>query len=117
MEADHVYQYSRLTGKDAIRLIHLQPSGHLESGIVCSLKDATLAEYRDGIADHYVAISYVWGDENDRRSISVDGKPLDITASLECALRHIRDRACSVSGLTAFASTKRMFMIATSKYV
>ncbi|PMD39536.1 HET-domain-containing protein, partial [Hyaloscypha variabilis F] len=59
--------------------------------IQCSLKDATLAEYRDDIADHYVALSYVWGDANDKRCIMVDGKRLDITASLDSALRHIRD--------------------------
>ncbi len=44
MEIDDVYQYSELTGEDAIRLIHLQPCGDLEAGIECSLKDATLAE-------------------------------------------------------------------------
>jgi hypothetical protein len=57
----------------------------------CSLKDATLAEYRDDIADHYVALSYVWGDANDKRCIMVDGKRFNITASLDSALRHIRD--------------------------
>jgi hypothetical protein len=85
------YQYSELTGKDAIRLIHLQPCEDLETDIECSLKDAILAEYRDDIGDHYTAISYVWGDESDTRSISVDRKRLEITASLESALRHIRD--------------------------
>jgi hypothetical protein len=91
MEVDDVYQYSELTGKDAIRLIHLQPCEDLEARIECSLKDAILTEYRDDIGDHYIAISYVWGDQNDTRSISVDGKRLEITASLDSALRHIRD--------------------------
>jgi hypothetical protein len=50
-----------------------------------------LAEYRDDICDHYIAISYVWGDQNDTRTISVDGKRLQITASLDSALRHVRD--------------------------
>ncbi|KAH6702864.1 heterokaryon incompatibility, partial [Leptodontidium sp. MPI-SDFR-AT-0119] len=39
----------------------------------------------------YTALSYVWGDASDRRHISIDGKSLSITASLHCALRHIRD--------------------------
>jgi len=85
------YEYSQLNGPDAIRLIHLQPCKDLEAGIECSLKDATLAEYRDDICDHYIAISYVWGDQDDTRTISVDGKRLQITASLDSALRHVRD--------------------------
>ncbi|KAH8773987.1 heterokaryon incompatibility protein-domain-containing protein, partial [Hyaloscypha finlandica] len=84
------YEYSQLNGPDAIRLIHLQPCKDLEAGIECSLKDTTLAEYRD-IYDHYIAISYVWGDQDDTRTISVDGKRLRITASLDSALRHVRD--------------------------
>jgi hypothetical protein len=93
MEADDAdqYEYSQLNGPDAIRLIHLQPCKNLEAGIECSLKDATLAEYRDDICDHYIAISYVWGDQDDTRTISVDGKRLQITASLDSALRYVRD--------------------------
>jgi hypothetical protein len=52
----------------------------------------TLAEYDHDVVDHYVAPSYVWGDETDKRKISIEGKKLEITASLDCALRHIRDR-------------------------
>ncbi|KAH8783873.1 heterokaryon incompatibility protein-domain-containing protein, partial [Hyaloscypha sp. PMI_1271] len=85
------YEYSQLNGPDAIRLIHLQACKDLEAGIECALKDATLAEYRDDICDHYIAISYVWGDQDDTRTISVDGKRLQITASLDSALRHVRD--------------------------
>ncbi|KAE9368933.1 HET-domain-containing protein, partial [Stipitochalara longipes BDJ] len=92
MDVDEVYQYSELEGDDAIRLIYLQPCEDLEARIECSLKDAILTEYGEDIGDHYIAISYVWGDKNDRRSILVDGKRLDITASLDSALRHVRDR-------------------------
>lgn len=52
----------------------------------------TLVEYDHDVVDHYVALSYVWGDETDKRAISIEGKKLEITASLDCALRHIRDR-------------------------
>jgi hypothetical protein len=51
-----------------------------------------LAYYYHDVVDHYVALSYVWGDETDKRAISIGGKKLGITASLDCALRHIRDR-------------------------
>jgi hypothetical protein len=91
MEVNDVYQYSTLTGKDAIKLIHLQACKDLQAGIECSLENTTLAECRDDIGDHYIAISYVWGDANDRRPRFVDGKRLYITASLELTLRHVRD--------------------------
>jgi hypothetical protein len=91
MDAHEVYQYSELTGDDAIRLIHLEPCDDLEASVECFLKDTTLAECRDDIGDHYIALSYVWGDQTDRRSMSVDGRRLEITASLDSALRYIRD--------------------------
>jgi len=91
MDVHGVYQYSELKEKDAIRLIHLQPCEDLEMGVECYLKDATLAEYRNDIGDYYIALSYAWGDQSDTRSISVNGKRLEITASLDSALRHIRD--------------------------
>ncbi|PMD29821.1 HET-domain-containing protein, partial [Hyaloscypha variabilis F] len=91
MEVNDVYRYSALKGDDTIRLIYLQPCDDLEAAIECSLKDARLNNYRDDIGDHYIAISYVWGDVNDTRSILVDEKRLTITASLELALRHVRD--------------------------
>jgi len=91
MDAHEVYQYSELTGDDAIHLIHLEPCDDLEASVECFLKDTTLAEYRNDIGDHYIALSYVWGDQTDTRSISVDGRRLEITASLDSALRYIRD--------------------------
>ncbi|KAN0120256.1 Heterokaryon incompatibility protein (HET) domain containing protein [Hyaloscypha variabilis] len=71
----------------------LEPSraSQISSGVECFLKDTTLAECRDDIGDHYIALSYVWGDQTDKRSISVDGRRLEITASLDSALRYIRD--------------------------
>ncbi len=38
MGLDDVYQYSRLTGEDAIKLIYLEPFGDLEAGIQCALR-------------------------------------------------------------------------------
>jgi hypothetical protein len=84
------YKYSSLTKDDSIRLIVLQPSEELAAGVQCSLIHTTLTECDDDISDHYIALSYVWGDEDDRSVIIVDGKRLNITASLESALRHIR---------------------------
>lgn len=91
MSEHDVYEYSAITEPGTIRLIRLQPSPDLEAAIQCSLIHRTLEECQDDIIDHYTALSYVWGDETDRQNIAIDGKSLDITASLDCALRHLRD--------------------------
>lgn len=39
----------------------------------------------------YEAISYVWGDTSDRRDITVQGKTLSVTASLQAALTAFRN--------------------------
>jgi hypothetical protein len=41
--------------------------------------------------DKYIALSYVWGDPALSRLIRVDGEAMYITASLDSALRHLRD--------------------------
>ncbi|RDW75162.1 hypothetical protein BP6252_06304 [Coleophoma cylindrospora] len=42
-------------------------------------------------AGEYIALSYVWGDAHELRTIQVDGRLRNITANLEAALRGIRD--------------------------
>ncbi|KAK6595880.1 hypothetical protein H4I96_10199 [Botrytis cinerea] len=42
--------------------------------------------------NNYSALSYVWGDANNRKTVSVEEKPLLVTASLDSALRHLQDR-------------------------
>ncbi|KAF2501874.1 HET-domain-containing protein, partial [Lophium mytilinum] len=92
MGSQQLYQYPQLEGEDAIRLVVIQPSADLTAPIRCSIIQTLLLECEDDIADHYVALSYVWGDQTNRRSVEVDGKAaLDITASLDEALRHIRN--------------------------
>jgi hypothetical protein len=92
VEASNAYRYSKIVEPGVIRLIALRPSPDIEAPIQCSVIHGTLAEYDYDVVDHYVALSYVWGDETDKRKISIEGKKLEITASLDCALRHIRDR-------------------------
>jgi Heterokaryon incompatibility protein (HET) len=91
MDPDNVYKYERITAEDTIRLILLQPSEDLEASIDCSLVCVTLEQCDKDVVEHYVALSYVWGDATVRRQISVDGARMGITASLDCALRHLRD--------------------------
>jgi hypothetical protein len=85
------YQYLPITDHDGIRLIALQPSPDEAAVIECEIIHTTLGQARVDIYDNYTALSYVWGDANDLTTISTDGRPLRITTSLECALRHLRD--------------------------
>lgn len=55
----------------------------------CSLIHSTLKIYED-IYDDYTALSYVWGDPNDTKSIWIDGNPFLITINLFSALRDLR---------------------------
>lgn len=85
------YQYSKISDQNTIRLILLQPSPHLEAELRCSLIQASLEELEDDITEHYVALSYVWGDPTLSCSALVDGRRVRITPSLDCALRHLRE--------------------------
>lgn len=40
----------------------------------------------------YVALSYVWGNSDNMREISINGKPVQVTKNLESALRILRDK-------------------------
>jgi hypothetical protein len=91
MSPDELYQHHKLVEPDAFRLILLDPSSELSNPIQCSLITTTLLEYDNNVVYHYIALSYVWDDQNNRRAISIDDKRFDITATLESALRHIRD--------------------------
>ena len=91
MDNQEHYHYTKLTNSDAFRLLLLQPSPVLASPLQCKLLSSTLLEYDEDIINHYTALSYVWGDANDNRNISVDGKSIEITASLELVLRYLRD--------------------------
>lgn len=89
---DNRYRYQKITNSDTIRLILLQPSQELSAPLFCSVIHTTISECAHDIIDGYVALSYVWGNPNDKSFILIDGKRLDITTSLDIALRHIRDK-------------------------
>jgi Heterokaryon incompatibility protein (HET) len=92
MDNQERYHYTKLTNPDSFRLILLQPSPTLTAPLKCSLLISTLLEYDEDVIDHYTALSYVWGNAIGKRTISIDGKYfLEITATLEQALRYLRD--------------------------
>jgi len=85
------YQYQPLVYSDSIRLVVLQPAASVEARIECFLIPTTLSACENDVVEIYSALSYVWGDATDTRSISVEGKDFEVTANLEAALRHMRD--------------------------
>jgi hypothetical protein len=85
------FRYGSLTEPDSFRLILLQPSSSHRAALQCTLLHTTLSQCDRDIIDHYTALSYVWGDPNKTGSIYVDGHNFTITATLEAALRDLRD--------------------------
>ena len=55
------------------------------------LLHSTISQCDREIIDHYTALSYVWGNPNETGSIYVDGCQVTITATLDAALRDLRD--------------------------
>lgn len=72
-----------------IRVLHLLP-GSQEEEIRCELSIATSKV-------PFQALSYVWGDSQYKKSITVQGETMEVTANLEAALRHLRSRCESRS--------------------
>ncbi|KAH9221859.1 heterokaryon incompatibility protein-domain-containing protein [Leptodontidium sp. 2 PMI_412] len=92
LSASDKYEYQTIADSDTIRLILLQPSQEPSAPLQCSVIHTTLSERAHDIIEGYVALSYVWGNPMDRTSISIDGKHLDITTSLDNAFKHVRDK-------------------------
>ncbi|KAI9640589.1 hypothetical protein NHQ30_010888 [Ciborinia camelliae] len=91
METIQEYQYSPLLEPDAFRIIIVHPAALISEPLSCDLIHSTLFHYNESMIDHYISLSYVWGDANDKRTIIVDEKRLAITANLDSALRHLRN--------------------------
>ncbi|KAK1757849.1 heterokaryon incompatibility protein-domain-containing protein [Echria macrotheca] len=84
------YEYQLLPRDQSIRVIELLP-GEPDAEIVCFLHHTDLEDAEDT----YDAISYVWGDPNDRIEIKCDGGSMHITANLASALLALRSRDTS----------------------
>ena len=68
-----------------IRLLHILPSAIPESPISCELR-----QYEVDEVPAYEALSYCWGDSNDRREIICNGTTHLVTTSLRDALIRLR---------------------------
>ncbi|KIW03277.1 uncharacterized protein PV09_05493 [Verruconis gallopava] len=81
------YQYKNLPlHSSSIRVLHLLPSVD-DSVIRCKLVVYPLQEAKEVT---YQAISYCWGDANDKLEIYVDDKVLRVNRNLCAALRRLR---------------------------
>lgn len=67
-----------------IRLLTLCP-GAFEKEIQCKLRIVSLDQH-----PNYVALSYCWGDPNDRDTISINERTISVTNSLATALKYMR---------------------------
>jgi hypothetical protein len=85
------YQYSPLLpGPNSIRLLRLLPHEDENAPIQCQLLDYFLQE--PGKRTHlYDALSYVWGDPNNLRSIYIGKYQSPVTENLYAALLRLRD--------------------------
>lgn len=83
--AESVFYKPLIEGE--FRLLVLEPGPDPDSNI-----SVRLIPCRPQFASAYDALSYVWGDQSIRTTISLDGRPFEITSNLHWALRRTRDR-------------------------
>lgn len=80
----------RSLSPDSIRLLRLLPHEDKNAPIQCQLFDYSLQE--SGKRMHlYDALSYVWGDSDNPRSIYIGKHDLPVTRNLYAALSHLRN--------------------------
>jgi Heterokaryon incompatibility protein (HET) len=87
--ARSAFPYQPLDEPDGIRLLQIHPASSSQAEIKCSLTHSILEICVD-IYDHYTALSYVWGDPNNTKTIWVDDIPVPVTINLYSALRDLR---------------------------
>lgn len=86
---DHIqpyepFEYNTLTDDDQFRTIILEP-GQYQDPIRCQLQVHQITSPPD-----YEALSYVWGDPVRSSPLILNGKKLQITKTLDLALRQLR---------------------------
>ncbi|KAH8588662.1 heterokaryon incompatibility protein-domain-containing protein, partial [Bisporella sp. PMI_857] len=82
------YKYVPLPSDGSIRLLELAPG--TDESIICRLFPHNINEGKN-----YEALSYVWGDSNQRMTITCEGSSLSIPKSLHVALKRFRLKSSS----------------------
>lgn len=80
--------YPVLSGAKSFRLLTILP-GLGEEGIATKIFTAELPII-SGSSLHYDALSYIWGSQADKRQISCNAQPIDVTQNLYSALVQLR---------------------------
>ncbi|KAB8277105.1 heterokaryon incompatibility protein-domain-containing protein [Aspergillus minisclerotigenes] len=83
------YSYRPLSRRTSIRILQLLPNNKETDRVECCLAEYSLSGTQK--SHQYEALSYVWGNPNDTKSILVNGHDFQLTQSLYTALLHIRD--------------------------
>ncbi|PNP60847.1 hypothetical protein FNYG_14467 [Fusarium nygamai] len=91
--SSNMFQYRPLEHRDSFRLLHLEPSPNHSADLRGSLHHATLSDCDYDLIEPYTALSYVWGDASQKGAIHLSGSAKEITASLDAALRDLRDKS------------------------
>ena len=81
------YDYTPFQSGSAFRLLKLSPRTDVEGRMVCSLVEYGL---QDGNRPAYKALSYTWGDTQERLPIMINGELAHITSNLHGALATLR---------------------------
>ncbi|OCK78570.1 HET-domain-containing protein, partial [Lepidopterella palustris CBS 459.81] len=89
--SENMYRYSPLARPGSIRLLRLMAHTDENARIECQLFDYPLQELGEG-THLYEALSYVWGDPENLRSIFINQHDFPITKNLYSALLYLRDR-------------------------
>jgi hypothetical protein len=79
------FTYDHLSGKDALRVIELQPSSARDAPL-----RAALVTHQDRKTATYVALSYTWAGIDGYGSLELTNGVLPITGNLDLALRALR---------------------------
>jgi Heterokaryon incompatibility protein (HET) len=85
MSGNETFIYDKLRAyPPSMRILSVLP-GLEHENLRCSLSTACLSEIGP-----YEALSYTWGDANDKEIIQVNGQPFEVTHNLKAALLHLR---------------------------
>ncbi|KAK4247159.1 heterokaryon incompatibility protein-domain-containing protein [Corynascus novoguineensis] len=75
---------------DSIRLVEIEPAAHGGDAVVCRLSVVPFAS-----RPKFEALSYRWGTENEKGTITLNGLPFEVTRNLLDALLFLRRQAAS----------------------
>jgi Heterokaryon incompatibility protein (HET) len=76
------FRFDALSHEKSLRLLKLLPSSDTSSPIICTMFEESMDESRK----EYAALSYTWGNMQDKKEIILNGRPALITLNLYMAL-------------------------------